>query len=127
MQPNPPSIPEHRKRSFLAMTETKTALAVDAVGTEITRFNACRHGVLSRHTILPWENAAEYEDILNSLISEHVPSGPTELHLVEELAGIFWRKRRLRMAETSAHRRGLERTFSDYRDTAKVAVAHRHT
>ena len=29
-------------------------------GTEITRFNALRHGVLSRYTVLPWEDADEY-------------------------------------------------------------------
>jgi len=111
----------------MAMTTEIENMPPDNTGTEITRLNACRHGVLSRHTVLPWEDAAQYEDVLNSLISEHVPSGPTELHLVEELAGIFWRKRRLRMAETSAHRRGLDRVLCDYRDTAKVAVAHRHT
>ena len=111
----------------MVMTAEIENIPPDSTGTEITRLNACRHGVLSRHTVLPWEDAAQYEDVLNSLISEHVPSGPTELHLVEELAGIFWRKRRLRMAETSAHRRGLDRALCDYRDTAKVAVEHRHT
>jgi hypothetical protein len=34
-----------------------------------------------------------------SLAAEHAPQGPTEEHLVEELAGILWRKRRLRWAE----------------------------
>jgi hypothetical protein len=111
----------------MAMTTEIENMPPDSTSTEITRLNACRHGVLSRYTLLPWEDAAQYEDVLNSLISEHVPSGPTELHLVEELAGIFWRKRRLRMAETSAHRRGLDRALCDYRDTAKVAIAHRHT
>ena len=41
------------------MTETKALLA-ETGGTEITRFNALRHGVLSRYTVLPWENADEY-------------------------------------------------------------------
>jgi hypothetical protein len=42
----------------------------------------------------------------------------------EELAGILWRKRRLRMAEAAAHRRGLEGTLASYRETVKVALVH---
>ena len=68
---------------------------------ETTRFNALRHGVLSRHTVLPWEERSEYESLLNALVVEHAPDGPTEEHLVEELAGIIWRKRRLRMGRGS--------------------------
>ena len=59
-----------------------------------TRFNALRHGVLSRYTVLPWEDEAEYQSLLAALVAEHAPEGPTEEHLVEELAGIIWRKRR---------------------------------
>jgi len=40
-------------------------------------------------------------------VTEHAPQGPTEEHLVEELAHIIWRKRRLRLAEAAAHRRAL--------------------
>ncbi len=73
-----------------------------------TRFNAVKHAVLSRYTVLPWEDAGEYDGLFSALIEEHLPEGPTEEHLVEELAGILWRKRRLRLAEAAAHRRGLE-------------------
>ena len=61
---------------------------------ETTRFNALRHGVLSRHTVLPWEDRGEYEALLDAVAAEQAPEGPTEEHLVEELAGIIWRKRR---------------------------------
>src|SRR6478752_2688920 len=106
------------------MNETKSALPAKIGGTDITRFNALRHGVLSRYTVLPWEDAAEYRDLVASLVAEHAPQGPTEEHLVEELAGILWRKRRLRLAEAAAHRRGLEDTLAPYRDTVKVALVH---
>src|SRR6516225_5143394 len=106
------------------MTETELPLPADTGGTEITRFNALKHGVLSRYTVLPWEDADEYRALVAALTAEHAPQGPTEEHLVEELAGIVWRKRRLRLAEAAAHRRGLEGTFSSYRDTAKAALAH---
>jgi hypothetical protein len=33
--------------------------------------------------VLPWENAAEYRDLVTALMAEHAPQGPTEEHLVE--------------------------------------------
>jgi hypothetical protein len=77
-------------------------------GYEASRFNALRHGVLSKHTVLSWEDKAEYEALLSALVQEHAPHGPTEEHLVEEIAGVIWRKRRLRLAEGASHRIGLE-------------------
>ena len=106
------------------MTETTPDLPAETGGTDITRFNALRHGVLSRYTVLPWENADEYRALVAALAAEHAPQGPTEEHLVEELAGILWRKRRLRLAEAAAHRRGLNGTLSSYRETVKVALVH---
>jgi hypothetical protein len=104
-----------RQEEFLAMTRSGT-------GTEITRFNALRHGVLSRYTVLPWEDAEEYCALIEAVVAEHVPKGPTEEHLVEELAGILWRKRRLRMAEGAAYHHGLEKSFGP--STAKAAIVH---
>jgi hypothetical protein len=106
------------------MDETQPTLLVETGGAEITRFNALRHGVLSRYTVLPWENADEYHALVAALVAEHAPQGPTEEHLVEELAGVLWRKRRLRLAEAAAHRRGLEKTLPPYRETVKAALVH---
>jgi len=106
------------------MIETKPDRPAETGGTDITRFNALRHGVLSRYTVLPWENADEYHALVAALAAEHAPQGPTEEHLVEELAGILWRKRRLRLAEAAAHRRALNGTLASYRETVKVALVH---
>jgi hypothetical protein len=106
------------------MTESALALPARSSGTALTRFNALRHGVLSRYTLLPWEEESEYHELLSALVSEHQPSGPTEEHLVEELAGILWRKRRLRLAEAASFRRGLEDATSFIRNTATAAVSH---
>jgi hypothetical protein len=106
------------------MTEPHAATTASSASTAITRFNALRHGVLSRYTVLPWEDWEEYQVLLTALVAEHAPRGPTEEHLVEELAGILWRKRRLRLAEAAAVRRGLQGTFASYHETAKMALAH---
>ena len=106
------------------MNEINSSLPAKIGSTEITRFNALRHGVLSRYTVLPWEDAAEYRDLVASLVAEHAPHGATEEHLVEELAGILWRKRRLRLAEAATHQHGLEDALSQSRLTAQRALVH---
>jgi hypothetical protein len=106
------------------MTQTKPTLSVETGGTEVTRFNALRHGMLSRYTVLPWEDADEYRGLVAALAAEHAPQGPTEEHLVEELAGILWRKRRLRLAEAAAHHRGLTYTLSPFCGTKEAALAY---
>jgi hypothetical protein len=77
------------------------------------RFNALKHGILSRYTVLPHEEAGEYWVLLAALIEDHQPAGATEAHLVEELAGIIWRKRRVLMAEGAAINRGLKSVASN--------------
>ena len=106
------------------MTEISQPTATATDSTEITRFNALKHGLLSRYTVLPWEDESEYRALVEALAAEHAPQGPTEAHLVEELAGVLWRKRRLRLAEAAAYRRGLEGTLSSHRETVKVALVH---
>jgi hypothetical protein len=106
------------------MTETEPTLSAQTGSTDVTRFNALKHGVLSRYTVPPWEDPNEYHALVAALAAEHAPQGPTEEHLVEELAGIFWRKRRLRLAEAAAYRRGLEATLSPFRETVKSALVH---
>ena len=69
--------------------EPDAILPTEAGGTEITRFNALKHGILSRYTVLPWEDADENRAPVMALATEHSPRGPTEEHLVEELAGIL--------------------------------------
>jgi hypothetical protein len=73
---------------------------------QAVRYNAVKHGILSRHTVLPDEDREEYQTLLSQLEEEHNPTGPTEFHLVEELAGVIWRKRRVLMAEGATINRG---------------------
>lgn len=96
---------------------------VPSASYEATRFNALQHGVLSRHAVLPWEDRREYQALLDALAAEHVPQGPTEEHLVEELAGIVWRKRRLRLAEAAIYRDGLRREASSTYTSEQLADA----
>jgi hypothetical protein len=104
-------------------TGSAAAAVVDVGNYGATRLNALKHGVLSRHTILPWEDAAEYQALLTALVVEHVPEGPTEEHLVEELCGVIWRKRRVRIAEASVFRRKLRHRATDYNGSEHIVGA----
>jgi hypothetical protein len=77
---------------------------------EVVRFNALKHGILSRYTVLSHENHADYESLVNSLMDEHLPAGATEQHLIEELASVIWRKRRVLQAEGATINKGLKET-----------------
>jgi hypothetical protein len=75
---------------------------------ELVRFNALKHGILSRYTVLSHENHADYESLVKSLMDEHLPAGATEQHLIEELASVIWRKRRVLQAEGATINKGLK-------------------
>jgi hypothetical protein len=90
---------------------------------EATRFNAIQHGVLSRLAVLPWEDRGEYRALPDVLVAEHAPNGPTEGHLVEELAGIFWRKRRLQLAEAAIYRDQLHRAATSSFEPEQIGNA----
>jgi hypothetical protein len=109
----------------MSVAESLEALREPGSGNyKVARFNALRHGVLSRYIVLPWEDGDEYRALLEALVAEHHPQGPTEEHLVEELAGVIWRKRRLRLGERAAHHRALKRATESYQETAKAALIH---
>jgi len=88
--------------------EPPTDTDAPKAGYEAVRFNAMKHGILSRLAVLAHEDAGEFADLLAALIEEHRPAGITERHLIEELAAIIWRKRRVLLAEGAAINRGLQ-------------------
>lgn len=79
---------------------------------EAVRFNAMKHGILSRLAVLAHEDQAEFNDLLAALLDEHQPAGMTERHLIEELATTIWRKRRVLLAEGAKINEGLKSTLS---------------
>ena len=82
-----------------------------------SRLNALRHGITSKASLLPWEDADDFAALLYELQREHQPSGPTEGHLVEELATVIWRKGRLRRAESVTFLDRLRRDTAGWKVT----------
>jgi len=75
---------------------------------ESVRYNAMKHGILSELVVLAHEDHAQFSDLLAALVEEHKPAGMTERHLIEELAAIIWRKRRVLLAEGAKINEGLK-------------------
>jgi hypothetical protein len=68
-------------------------------GKQTSSRNATKHGVLSKVIILEGEPRDEYEAVLEGLWEALQPEGTLEELLVEKLATLVWRQRRLLMAE----------------------------
>lgn len=62
--------------------------------------NAVTHGVLSTNFVAGHENQEKFELLLEGLIAEFEPETAMESLLVERLAMLFWRERRLAVAES---------------------------
>jgi hypothetical protein len=112
----------HRRNTAWTVTETTSPPPGKNGGYANSRFNAVRHGVLSAHTVLPWEDKAEYEAVLGALVEEYPPHDPIEDLLIEEIAGVIWRRRRLKLAEAAVHQRGLEETAGPFSNTLSRAL-----
>ncbi len=106
-----------------ALITRDEASPVATVGNyEPVRFNAMKHGILSKLAVLAHEDHAEFADLLAALIDEHRPGGMTERHLVEELATIIWRKRRVLLAEGAKINEGLKNAASSSKSVMASAA-----
>lgn len=70
-----------------------------ANGKERSKKNAVKHGLLSRTLLLKDEPRAEFDYLLTELHNDRQPVGMLEIVLVDKLAAIVWRYRRLLIAE----------------------------
>lgn len=68
-------------------------------GKQASSRNAFKHGVLSVSVVSTEEDHAGFNNLLTQLVTEHQPATATECVLVERLAILFWRERRLAQTE----------------------------
>jgi hypothetical protein len=61
--------------------------------------NALKHGLTSRHVVLPGEDRAEFDALVARLIQEHRAATALEIEMVHQIAGCLWRLDRARKAE----------------------------
>lgn len=77
-------------------------------GKDRSKHNAVKHGIFSNVVVLKGEPQVEFNRLLNGLRDDFQPVGMFEELLVEKLAGLFWRNRRLLIAEAAEIRANSE-------------------
>lgn len=75
-------------------------------GKAIASKNALKHGIFSNAMLLKSESRAEYHSLLSGLREYLKPEGTLECFLVEKLAVLIWRYRRLIITETAEIKAG---------------------
>src|SRR5262245_35463685 len=78
-------------------------------GKSLSRFNSLKHGLLAQEVILPGENAREFERLVAALVADWEPEGRVEEILLERIASLSWRLRRVARAEGGAIRVRLQK------------------
>ena len=68
-------------------------------GKERSKHNALKHGIFSKVALLKGESKTEFDSFLDGLRADYQPEGTLEDVLVEKLATVLWRQRRLLAAE----------------------------
>jgi hypothetical protein len=74
---------------------------VEDTAKQKSSMNALTHGLTAKSPILPSEDQETYQLHLMSYSYEYSPKGPTETSMVESLADIAWRQKRILGLETS--------------------------
>ena len=66
-----------------------------------SRLNSRKHGLTAKTLVIVGENADDFDHLRAELMNEHDPQSALECELVERLAGILWRLRRLPFFEAA--------------------------
>jgi hypothetical protein len=78
------------------------------LGKQRTRYNAVKHGLFAKVVLLSHEPRSEFNALLYGLHESLKPQGVLEQTLVEKLATVLWRYRRLLQAESAEVLKNIE-------------------
>jgi hypothetical protein len=121
------SMPEARRNQPSSVPDTKTISASEpqirarrrasgprtAIGKQRSRVNAETHGIFSRGRIVGDESAREFKFLLQGLVDDLKPEGTLETILVDQLATILWRRRRVLRAESAEIDKAIRNSAMD--------------
>ena len=85
-------------------------------GKQRSKHNALKYGIFAKNVLLKGESQSEFDSLLNGLLNDLRPEGTLEELLVEKLAALAWRHRRLFLAESAEIRKSMEFFESDQQD-----------
>ena len=86
-----------------------------------TAQNALKHGLLAQDSVIPSEEAADFDNHLTAIEDSYLPRNRVEKEIVRQIADVMWRMQRLSRIESAAIAASIERT----RDVQKRLYADR--
>src|SRR5258707_13571763 len=89
-----PSQIDANRRNALKSTGPKTPEGKQAVS-----LNSLRHGLRARSVVLPGDDPTEFHQLCDDLEAEWQPLTRTEQFYVEQMAGAYWKLKRMEDAE----------------------------
>src|SRR5262245_40065400 len=90
-----------------------------------SRLNSRKHGLTGRMLIIVGEAAEDFDKLRTELLEEHNPQSSLETELVERIAGIAWRLRRIPSFEAAildARHATVESIYGPREDTVGEEV-----
>ena len=95
-----PTIRLNNKRTKINQANSKHSTGPKTkAGKHRSSRNALQHGLTAQSAILPTDDQAAYRKHVRSFVKEYRPEGPTETHLVQNLADTAWRQDRIAALE----------------------------
>ena len=88
-------------------------------GKQICAQNPLKHGLRSKHPVIPGEDPVEYQHKLDQLRADIRPINSLEDDLVEQIADTSWRLKRLARFEAAIERDHIEEAASKQRNAGK--------
>ena len=102
-------------------------------GRAAVRLNGLKYGLYAETLILPGEDPAEFEALLDRLDAEHQPATPTEEIFVSQIAMASWRRLRVQRMEAAFYKNKHKDLISkDHRwyialdDNGRLALIAQH-
>jgi len=95
-------------------------------GKQNSRYNAVKHGIFSKVLLLEGESCSEYQSLVEGLRNSLQPQGTLEEALVEQLACLLWRRRRLVQAERAEVTEAVEFQRVDHQREQVSEADERH-
>ena len=75
-----------------------------------TAQNALKHGLLAQDSVIPSEEAADFDNHLTAIEDSYLPRNRVEKEIVRQIADVMWRMQRLSRIESAAIAVSIERT-----------------
>ena len=96
-------------------------------GRAAVRLNSLKYGLYAETLILPGEDPAAFEALLDRLDAEYQPATPTEETFVSQIAMATWRRARIQRMEVAYYKTehkaliGYNKSYGELDDTGRLA------